>query len=45
MVEPDGPQMAINIVQAHFACWITKATDIYSEYEILIALLRQRCLC
>jgi len=45
MVEPDGPQTAINIVHAHFACRITKATDIRSEYEILIALPRQQCLC
>jgi hypothetical protein len=28
----------------HFACWITKATDTYSEYVILIAFPRQEWL-
>jgi len=27
------------------ACWITTATDIHSEYVILIAFPRQQCLC
>jgi len=27
-----------------FACWITKATDTYSEYVILIAFLQQQWL-
>ena len=35
MEEEDRPKMAIRIMR--FACWISKATDTYSEYEILIA--------
>jgi hypothetical protein len=34
-----------NIIQRmRFACWITKATDIHSEYVILIAFTRQQWL-
>jgi hypothetical protein len=34
-----------NIIwRIRFACWITKATDTNSEYEILIAFPRQRWL-
>jgi hypothetical protein len=34
-----------NIIwRMRFACWITKATDIHSEYAILIAFPRQQCL-
>ena len=40
MVEPDGPHDN-SIWCMHMACWITKATDTHSEYEILIALLQQ----
>jgi hypothetical protein len=36
MVEPDRPQDN-KIGRTHFACWINKATDIDSEYVILIA--------
>ena len=32
MVEPDRPQMAIGHMR--IACWITKATDTYSDYVI-----------
>jgi hypothetical protein len=35
IVEPDRPQM--KIWRVRIACWITKATDIHSEYVILIA--------
>ena len=35
MVESDRPQMTIWCI--HIACRITKATDIHSEYVILIA--------
>jgi len=35
VVGPDGPQM-------RFACWITKATDIHSEYVICFAFLREQ---
>jgi len=34
-VQPDRPQMTI--WRMHIACWITKVTDIYSEYVIIIA--------
>jgi hypothetical protein len=34
MVEPGRPQMANIIQRMFFACWITKATDTHSEYEI-----------
>ena len=30
--------------RVRFACWITKATDTYSEYVILIAFPRQKWL-
>ena len=33
MVEADSPQMAIRHMR--FGCWISKATDTRSEYEIL----------
>jgi hypothetical protein len=34
-----------NIIRRmHFACWITKATDIHSEYVILIAFPLQQWL-
>ena len=34
-----------NIIRrVRFACWITKATDIHSEYVILIAFTRQQWL-
>jgi hypothetical protein len=34
-----------NIIRrVRFACWITKATDTYTEYVILIAFLRQQWL-
>jgi hypothetical protein len=36
MVQPDRPQMPI-IQRMRFACWTTKATDIHSEYVIIIA--------
>jgi hypothetical protein len=29
----------------HTACWITKATDIHSEYVILVAFPWQQCFC
>jgi len=35
MAEPDTPQMAVRCMR--FACWISKAADTHSEYEILIA--------
>jgi len=40
-VESDRPHI---IRLKHIACWITKATDTHSEYVLLIACLRQRCL-
>jgi hypothetical protein len=43
MVEPDRPQMTI-IWRMGVACWITKTTDTYSEYVILIAFPRQQLL-
>jgi len=39
-VEPDRTQMKIWCT--HISCCITKATDIYSEYVILIAFPWQR---
>jgi len=36
MVQPDRPQ------PMRFACWILKATNIQSEYVILIAFPRQQ---
>jgi len=43
MVQPDRPHF--NIIQRlRTACWITKATNTHSEYEILIAFPRQRWL-
>ena len=41
MVGPERPQM---LRRMRFACWITKATNTYSEYVILIAFLRQQLL-
>jgi len=43
MVEPERPQVKI-IQRMRIACWITKAADTHSEYEIFIALARQHCL-
>ena len=48
MVEPQRSQKTIR--RMRFACWITKATDAHSEYELLIAFpqqqwLRERVLC
>jgi len=33
MVEPDRPQI-IYVPHTHIACWITKAVDTHSAYEI-----------
>ena len=33
--EPDGSRMTVG--RMHIACWIPKATDIHSQYVILIA--------
>ena len=35
MVQPDRPQMTI--WRMGIACWVTKATETHSEYEILVA--------
>jgi hypothetical protein len=35
MVQPDRPQMTI--WRMSFTCWVTKATNTYLEYVILIA--------
>jgi hypothetical protein len=35
MAEPVTPQMAVR--RMRFPCWISKAADTHSEYEILIA--------
>ena len=35
-VKPDSPEMTIMLIR--IACWITNATNIHSEYEILNAL-------
>jgi hypothetical protein len=40
MVEPDRPQMAIR--RMLYGCWITKAPDTHSEYEIRIAFPQQQ---
>jgi hypothetical protein len=40
-VEPDRPQITRRM---RIACWITKATDTYTEYVILIAFPRQQWL-
>ena len=42
MVEPERPQVTIRSMR--FACWITKATDIHSEYVILTAFPLQQWL-
>jgi hypothetical protein len=42
MVEPDRMQMTIRRIR--FACWVRKATDTHSEYEILIASPQQQWL-
>ena len=40
-----GQATGNNIIpRMHFACWITKAGDKYSEYEILIAVPRPQWL-
>ena len=36
--------LSMTIWRMRIACWIPKATDIHSEYIILIAFLRQQCL-
>jgi hypothetical protein len=41
-VEPERARM--KIIPMRFACWITKAADMHSEYVILIALPRQKWL-
>jgi hypothetical protein len=41
-VEPDGPEMTI--WSMHISCWIAKATNIHSEYVILIAFPLQQWL-
>jgi hypothetical protein len=38
--EPDRPQMTM--WRMRIACWITKATDTYSEYVILMAIPLRR---
>jgi hypothetical protein len=43
VVQPDRPQMAVR--RMRFACWIPKATDTHSEYEIIIAFPQQQWLC
>jgi hypothetical protein len=42
VVEPDRPQMTI--WRMRIACWMTKATNTHSEYEILIAFPLQQWL-
>jgi len=42
MVVPDRPQ--VTIWRMRIACWVTKATNTHSEYEILIASPLQRWL-
>jgi len=44
MVEPDRPQMRHVMRRMRFACWITKATDTHSQYNIFIAFPRQKLL-
>ena len=41
-VVPGKPQMTIR--RMRFACWIPKATNTHSEYETIIAFLRQQWL-
>jgi len=41
VLEPGRPQMTWRMC---IACWITKATNIHSEYVILIAFPLQQCL-
>jgi len=41
-VQPDRPQMTI--WRMSFACWVTKATNTYLEYVILIAFPLQQWL-
>jgi hypothetical protein len=43
IVEPDRPQMVI--LRMRFACWICKATDLPSEYEIHFAFPRHQRFC
>jgi hypothetical protein len=38
--KPDSPQMTMR--RMRIACWITKATDTYSEYVIVIAFALQQ---
>jgi len=42
IVEPDRSQITIR--RMRIACWISKATDTYSEYVVLTALSRQQWL-
>jgi len=42
VAEPDSPHMTIR--RMRLACWITKVTNLHSEYVILIAFLLQQCL-
>jgi hypothetical protein len=42
IVQPDRPQ--ITTLRMRIACWIPKATDIHSEYAILISFPRQQWL-
>jgi len=42
MVEPHMSQMMVQCMC--FACWISKATDTHSEYEIIIAFPLQQWL-
>jgi len=42
MIQPDRPQMII--LHMCIACWIIKATDLHSEYVIIIAVTRQQWL-
>jgi len=39
-VEPDRPQMTIRLMR--FACWMTRATHMHSEYVTLIVFPRQQ---
>jgi hypothetical protein len=41
MVEPLGPRMTL-IWRMRTACWITKATNTYSQYVILVAVPLQQ---
>ena len=42
IVEPDWPQMTI--WRMRIACWVTKATNIHSQYVILISFPLQQWL-